>query len=158
MRLPIFPNRGTTSTTLLINFIFAHSLWASPLLGQISPVEMTQDIIVPRRGGQSSFTWVLPENGWKVKFLKADLPIPNNLGVSGLKRFYSGLLDNIASKQPGPSIIAASQETIHLGSQGGLWVNIRSVNIALSREAVTHILEVLVRRAQRGWAPLFTAE
>ena len=170
MRLLISPSRGITSTVLLITFILAHSLWASPLLGPRPTAEMTQKMsmapfdkilkgtIVPRRPGQSSFTWLMPENGWKVKFLRTDLPVPNDLGVAGLKTFYTGLLVKIDSGEPESTIIAASQETVHLGSRGGLWLNIRSVNKVLSRTAITEILDALVRCAQRGWAPLFTAE
>lgn len=97
------------------------------------------------------------QNGWKIRYITVEIPVPISLTSSRIGSFYNKLKHLV----PGiteSTLVAEPRDTVHLGSNGGLWLNIRSDDKVLHSDAISQVLNVLIDGAESGWAPVFEAE
>lgn len=96
-------------------------------------------------------------DGWKVRYITVDIPMPISIAPSRIGSFYNKL-KHLVPGTTDSTLVAEPKDTVHLGSKGGLWLNIRSDNKVLHHDAISQVLNVLIDGAESGWAPMFEAE
>lgn len=97
------------------------------------------------------------QDGWRVRYITVDIPVPMDVARSRIGEFYHKL-KNLVPGNTESTLVVESDRTLHLGSEGGLWLNVRSQYTTIHQETITQVLNVLIDGVESGWSPMFECE
>lgn len=97
------------------------------------------------------------QDGWRVRYITVDIPVPMDVATSQIGEFYHKLKSLVPGNTES-TLLVDSSKTLHLGSEGGLWLNIWSKHKTIHQETITQVLNVLIDGVESGWSPMFECE